>query len=56
MVVNKELREDVPFEGQKKRMLGKFCFNLPASDEALDAELGELTQADLRKYGAKNWL
>jgi hypothetical protein len=40
----------------KKRMQGKSCFNFRAPDEALFAELGELTKAGLEKYRAKNWL
>ena len=40
----------------KKRMQGKSCFNFKAPDEALFAELGELTRAGLEKYRAKNWL
>ena len=40
----------------KKRMQGKSCFNFRAPDEALFAELSELTKAGLEKYRAKNWL
>ena len=39
----------------KKRMQGKSCFNFRAPDEALFAELSELTKAGLEKYRAKNW-
>jgi hypothetical protein len=40
----------------KKRMQGKSCFNFHAPDEALFAELAELTKVGLEKYRAKNWL
>ena len=40
----------------KKRMQGKSCFDFRAPDEALFAELSELTKAGLEKYRAKNWL
>jgi len=40
----------------KKRMQGKSCFNFRAPDEALFAELGELTKVGLDKYRAKHWL
>lgn len=40
----------------RKRMQGKSCFNFRAPDEALYAELGELTKAGLEKYRTKNWL
>ena len=40
----------------KRRMQGKSCFNFRSVDDALFAELGELTRAGLGKYRAKNWL
>ena len=40
----------------KKRMQGKACFNFRAPDQALFAELGELSQAGLEKYRAHKWL
>jgi hypothetical protein len=40
----------------KQRMQGKSCFNFRVPDEALFAELGELTKAGLEKYRSKNWL
>ena len=40
----------------KKRKQGKACFNFREPDDALFAELGELTKAGLEKYRGKNWL
>jgi len=40
----------------RKRMQGKSCFNFRSVDDALFAELGELTSAGLEKYRAKSWL
>ncbi|HEY6370032.1 MAG TPA: hypothetical protein VIX37_05605 [Candidatus Sulfotelmatobacter sp.] len=40
----------------KKRMPARSCFNFRAPDEALYAELGELTKAGPENYRAKNWL
>ena len=40
----------------KRRKQGKACFNFRSVDDALFAELGELTSAGLEKYRVKNWL
>ncbi len=40
----------------KKRMQGKTCFNFRVPDDALFAELADLSAAGLEKYRAKNWL
>lgn len=40
----------------KKRMQGKACLNFRSSDEALFAELGELTKAGLEMYRQKKFL